>query len=111
MKLNRTIPFLFAVGLVLSFNSGVMAKESRYQVKKPAGSLEIKRSATRSSRAPSSARAFTTPRGGDSKLISYCWTISECNQMISDCISVGGNFNTGITDIDTGATSEGSCHL
>ena len=111
MKLNQVIPFLFAVGLVLSFSGGVMAKESRYQVKNPVGSLEIKRSATRPSRAPSSTRAFTTPRAGDSKLISYCWTVSECNQMISDCISVGGDFNTGITDIDTGATSEGSCSL
>jgi len=55
--------------------------------------------------------AFSTRKNDNSEITAHCWTISQCNQMISDCISVGGQFRTGITDHKTGATSEGSCTL
>tara|TARA_R110002111_G_scaffold54777_9_gene94499 strand:- start:1855 stop:2166 length:312 start_codon:yes stop_codon:yes gene_type:complete len=54
---------------------------------------------------------FSAPQGDHSKITAHCWTVSECNQMISDCISVNGSFRSGITDHKTGATSEGSCTL
>jgi hypothetical protein len=47
----------------------------------------------------------------DNKLISYCWTVQACNQMISDCYSVGGNFHPGIYDPKNGAVKEGYCSL
>jgi len=47
----------------------------------------------------------------NSKATAHCWTVASCNQMISDCESVRGWFIHGITDMNTGATSEGSCTL
>ena len=45
------------------------------------------------------------------KIISECWTVQACSQMISDCISVGGTFYEGVSDVKTWATSEGYCRL
>ncbi len=47
----------------------------------------------------------------NSEATAHCWTVASCNQMISDCESVGGWFRIGITDFNTGATSEGSCKV
>jgi hypothetical protein len=55
--------------------------------------------------------SFSARKSGTNKITAHCWTIAECNEMISDCISVGGHFRHGITDHNTGATSEGSCTL
>ena len=40
-----------------------------------------------------------------------CYSVSECNIMISDCISVGGDFVPGTYDPKTGAPSAGYCRL
>lgn len=115
MKASRIIPLLFIAGLAVGFNVSAVAGGEKYQVKKSVNSLEMSKAKakeiTRAPRAPSSPRAFATKKGEDSQITAHCWTVSECNQMISDCYSVGGSFRTGITTYDTGATSEGSCTL
>lgn len=115
MKAGRIIPLLFIAGLAVGFNVSAVAGGEKYQVKKSVNSLEMRkakaREITRAPRAPSSAQAFTAKKGTVNPITAHCWTVSECNQMISDCISVGGSFHTGITDMDTGAPSEGSCTL
>lgn len=75
--------------------------------------FELKRykSMQRSHQQQALSPTFSARKSGNSKITAHCWTIAECNQMISDCISVGGHFRHGITDHNTGATSEGSCTL
>ncbi|AEG01751.1 hypothetical protein [Methylomonas methanica] len=57
------------------------------------------------------SNTFGSKGGDDTGGVPYCWSVSECNQMISDCISVGGEFVEGTTDPKTGAPNAGYCRL
>ena len=54
---------------------------------------------------------LSTGKKDDNKLISRCWGVEACNQMISDCIAVGGDFHPGLEDPETGAPGQGYCSL
>ena len=51
------------------------------------------------------------PRGADMQYTPMCHSVSECNDMISDCISVGGDFVPGTEDPNTSAPNAGYCRL
>jgi hypothetical protein len=54
---------------------------------------------------------FSNGQRGGSEATVDCYSIQECNQMISDCISVGGTFEPGTHDPYTGAVNNGRCRL
>lgn len=66
-----------------------------------------------SAKIPLGSSNFKSNFDGDGKTTGAptCYSVSECNIMISDCISVGGDFVPGTYDPKTGAPSAGYCRL
>ncbi len=117
-NISKLIPLLMmATALIMStstFADTMLKKINPSQVhsQKNLPSLQGVLNQTKNNSSPHRAsNSFSNGKPKDSHITAHCWTVAECNDMISDCISVGGSFHSGIRDHKTGATSEGSCTL